>query len=64
MLSHSQPDGSLQMPVMSMHTTYDPLVPAEHEEEYADDVRSQGNRGLFRQVFVDRDGTASSPQPS
>lgn len=24
MLSHSQPDGSLQMPVMSMHTTYDP----------------------------------------
>lgn len=30
--------------------------PAEHEEEYADDVRSQGNRSLFGQAFVDRDG--------
>jgi pimeloyl-ACP methyl ester carboxylesterase len=56
MLGHSQPDGILQMPVLSMHTTYDPLVPAEHEEEYADDVLSQGNRPLFRQAFVDRGG--------
>jgi pimeloyl-ACP methyl ester carboxylesterase len=56
MLGHSQPDGDLQMPVFSIHTNYDPLVPAEHEEEYADDVRAEGNRRLFRQAFVDRDG--------
>ena len=56
MLSHSQPDGDLQMPVFSIHTTRDPLVPAEHEEEYADDVRSEHESRLFRQAFVDRDG--------
>ena len=56
MLSHSQPDGDLQMPVFSIHTTRDPLVPAEHEEEYADDVRSEHKSRLFRQAFVDRDG--------
>lgn len=56
MQGHSQPDGDLQMPVFSIHTNYDPLVPAEHEEEYADDVLAEGNRPLFRQAFVDRDG--------
>ncbi|HUF95972.1 MAG TPA: alpha/beta hydrolase [Acidimicrobiia bacterium] len=56
MVGHSQPTGVLQMPVFSIHTNYDPLVPAEHEEEYADDVLSQGNGSLFRQAFVDRDG--------
>ena len=56
MLGHSQPEGDLEMPVFSIHTNYDPLVPAELEEEYADDVRSEGKRGLFRQAFVDRDG--------
>ncbi|HUP15900.1 MAG TPA: alpha/beta hydrolase [Acidimicrobiia bacterium] len=56
MLSHSQPDGDLQMPVFSIHTTDDLIVPVEHEEEYADDVRSNGMRSLFRQAFVDRSG--------
>lgn len=56
MVGHSQPHGDLQMPVFSIHTNYDPLVPAEHEEEYADDVRSAHKRPLFRQAFVDRDG--------
>jgi hypothetical protein len=59
MLGHSQPNGDLQMPVFSIHTTYDPLVPAEHEEEYADDVHSQGNPPFFRQAFVDRPGHCS-----
>lgn len=56
MLGHSQPSGDLQMPVLSIHTTDDLIVPVEHEEEYADDVLSNGNRGLFRQAFVDRPG--------
>lgn len=59
MLGHSQPNGDLQMPVLSIHTTYDPLVPAEHEDEYADDVHSQRNRPLLRQAFVDRPGHCS-----
>ena len=56
MLGHSQPDGDLQVPVFSIHTTDDLIVPVEHEEEYADDVRSGGTRALFRQAFVDRSG--------
>jgi hypothetical protein len=56
MLSHSQPDGDLQMPVFSIHTTDDLIVPVEHEEEYADDVLSDGTGNLFRQAFVDRSG--------
>lgn len=56
MLGHSQPSGDLQMPVFSFHTTDDLIVPVEHEEEYADDVLSNGNRKLFRQAFVDRPG--------
>jgi pimeloyl-ACP methyl ester carboxylesterase len=56
MLGHSQPDGELQMPVFSIHTTDDLIVPVEQEEEYADDVLSQGNGSLFRQAFVDRTG--------
>jgi pimeloyl-ACP methyl ester carboxylesterase len=59
MVGHSQPTGDLQMPVLSIHTNYDPLVPAELEEEYADDVLAEGNRRLFRQAFVDRDGHCS-----
>lgn len=56
MLSHSQPDGDLQMPVFSIHTTDDLIVPVEHEEEYADDVLAEGKRSLFRQAFVARSG--------
>jgi hypothetical protein len=59
MVGHSQPTGDLQMPVFSIHTDYDPLVPAEHEEEYADDVRTAHKRSLLRQAFVDRDGHCS-----
>jgi hypothetical protein len=44
------------MPVFSIHTTDDLIVPVEHEEEYADDVRSSHSRSLFRQAFVDRSG--------
>lgn len=56
MLGHSAPEGDLEMPVFSIHTIDDLIVPVEHEEEYAEDVRSEGNRSLFRQSFVDRAG--------
>ena len=56
MLNHSHPDGDLAMPVFSLHTTDDNLVPVQHEEEYADDVRSHGKRSLLRQSYVARPG--------
>lgn len=48
--------GDLQMPVLSMHTTIDILAPVQVEQEYAEDVRSQGDNALLRQTFVNRDG--------
>lgn len=48
--------GELQMPVLTMHTTVDILAPVQVEQEYAEDVRSQGDAGLLRQTFVDREG--------
>jgi hypothetical protein len=48
--------GRLEMPVLTIHTTDDELVPVQHEEEYAEDVRQAGDRRLLRQTYVDRPG--------
>jgi pimeloyl-ACP methyl ester carboxylesterase len=44
--------GRLEMPVLTLHTTDDGLVPVEHEEEYAEDVRQSGAGALLRQAHV------------
>jgi len=49
-------NGSLQMPVLTIHTTNDPLVAVQHEEEYAEDVRQAGDRRLLRQAYTDHPG--------
>jgi len=49
-------DGSIAVPVLSMHTTGDGLVVAQDETAYADVVRRAGNASLLRQVFVHRAG--------
>ncbi len=51
--------GDLQVPVLTMHTTIDILAPVQVEQEYAEDVRSQGDNALLRQTFVDREGHCS-----
>jgi hypothetical protein len=51
--------GELQMPVLTMHTTIDILAPVQVEQEYAEDVRAQGETALLRQTFVDREGHCS-----
>jgi hypothetical protein len=51
--------GELQMPVLTMHTTIDILAPVQVEQEYAEDVRSQGESALLRQTFVEREGHCS-----
>jgi hypothetical protein len=49
-------NGSLPMPVLTIHTTNDPLVAVQHEEEYAEDVRQAGDRRLLRQAYTDHPG--------
>lgn len=48
--------GRLDMPVLTMHTTDDGLVPVQHVEEYADDVRASGSAALHRQAYTDHAG--------
>jgi pimeloyl-ACP methyl ester carboxylesterase len=48
--------GRLAMPVLTIHTTNDPLVPAQHEEEYAEDVRGAADSRLLRQAYTDHPG--------
>jgi hypothetical protein len=51
-------DGRIEIPVLTMHTTADGLVPVEHEQAYKDVVRAagQGHARLLEQIFVNRAG--------
>lgn len=49
-------NGSLNIPVLTMHTTGDGLVSNQDEQAYASVVRSTGDSSLLHQVFVHRAG--------
>lgn len=49
-------NGDVDVPMLTMHTTGDGLVPNEEEQAYASAVRQQWGAGLLRQVFVNRAG--------
>jgi pimeloyl-ACP methyl ester carboxylesterase len=44
------------VPVLSIHTTNDPLVDVEQEQAYASAARRSGDSDLLRQAFVNRAG--------
>lgn len=48
--------GRLDMPVLTLHTTDDGLVPAQHEQEYAADVRERRAGSLLRQAYAEHAG--------
>ena len=52
----SVPTGRLDVPHLTLHTVADPLVPVQHESEYASVVRAAGSNRLLRQAYVDRWG--------
>jgi pimeloyl-ACP methyl ester carboxylesterase len=45
-------NGQLTMPVLTLHTTDDPLVPVQHEDEYSEDVTRAGSRALLAQAYT------------
>jgi pimeloyl-ACP methyl ester carboxylesterase len=49
-------DGSLSVPVLTMHTIGDGLVVPQDETAYSDAVRAAGKQDLLRQLFVHRAG--------
>lgn len=57
------PTGRLKHPMLSLHTTYDPLVPAWSANEYGEIVQLNGSADLYAQRFVSRNGhCAFTPQ--
>ena len=42
--------------MLSLHTTYDPLVPAWAANDYGRQMRRQGSDEMYVQRFVARDG--------
>jgi pimeloyl-ACP methyl ester carboxylesterase len=52
----SVPFGRVQMPVLTVHTTADQLVPVQHESGYRNAVTRAGRSGLLRQAYVARPG--------
>ena len=55
----SVPFGRLQMPVLTVHTTTDQLVPVQQEDAYRDAVNRGGRSELLRQAYVARQGHCS-----
>ena len=51
-----QPDGKLSFPVLTLHTTRDPLVPLFHEPVYAAIVDAAGKSDLLVQRAINRFG--------
>jgi pimeloyl-ACP methyl ester carboxylesterase len=57
------PRGDLRIPVLTVHTTMDPIVPLFHEAAFADIVAAAGKSELLVQRVVDRYGhCAFAPQ--
>jgi pimeloyl-ACP methyl ester carboxylesterase len=50
------PTGSLERPTLAVHTTYDPIIPAETTVFYADTVQRAGSSAHFVQQYVKHDG--------
>ncbi|WP_421931062.1 hypothetical protein [Phenylobacterium sp.] len=54
--AHYVPTGALTRPVLTLHTTDDPLTVSANEGSYAAKVAARGKGRLLRQVFVARTG--------
>jgi len=50
------PTGVLLKPTLAVHTTYDPIIPADSVRLYADQVQRSGSSSNFVQQYVKHDG--------
>jgi len=55
-----EPSGALEVPVLTLHNRWDPVVPLFHEGLYADAVAAAGKSNLLRQQRSTSMATASS----
>jgi pimeloyl-ACP methyl ester carboxylesterase len=52
-------DGRLAVPMVTMHTTGDGIIPVQNEQAFMSVVRAAGNGRLLHQIFVQRAGHCS-----
>jgi pimeloyl-ACP methyl ester carboxylesterase len=57
--SHYQTSGALQVPLVTLHTTGDPIVPYWHEQLYGAKVLASGSGPLYSHIPVNRYGHCS-----
>jgi pimeloyl-ACP methyl ester carboxylesterase len=57
------PTGVLLKPLLAVHTTYDPIVPAQTLEPYADAVERAASSEYFVQQYVKHDGHCNISGP-
>jgi pimeloyl-ACP methyl ester carboxylesterase len=50
------PKGVMRIPILTLHTTRDPVVPRSHEDVYAQTIADAGRSDLLRQYEIDRFG--------
>ena len=55
--------GDLKRPVLTLHNTFDPLVPAYHERVYADKVAEAGKADMLVQAFAEAVGHCAFTGP-
>ncbi len=57
------PTGELLKPMLAVHTTYDPIIPADSVRLYADQVQRAGSGANFVQQYVKADGHCNISGP-
>jgi len=57
------PTGILSKPTLAVHTTYDPIIPADSISHYSDTVQRAGSSANFVQQLVAHDGHCSITGP-
>jgi pimeloyl-ACP methyl ester carboxylesterase len=57
------PTGVLERPTLAVHTTYDPVIPADTVGEYADIVQRAASSENFAQQYVKHDGHCAITGP-
>ena len=50
--AHYETSGRLQVPLVTMHTTLDPIVPSWHEGEYQSKIDASGSTILHYNIYV------------
>jgi hypothetical protein len=60
---YADPSGKLKVPMLTLHTRIDTLVPPAHESAYAQTVAAAGRSSLLRQVYTTGNGHCAFTGP-